>query len=343
MKSLLIQPSFHRQHDSGASTTTLRFDPSLAEAVVLREMSRREAAGDVALAHTYRCLSDPLYDLPSEEEREQGFARLHVQLFEQLGFSKQVRDALAEFPDVTRKVRRVFVNRAFTRTDEGADLSQDAKSVGISLMANRFEEVWRLRAFLRHELMHVADMLDEAFGYDRDDGLLTYLPAQRNIIRDRYRVLWDVTIDGRLTRTRKETVASRGDRYREFSALFANLPELQRLQIFERLWGAEGVKHGELLAMAQGQQGFWVLGFGLWNDDTSHPAQRGILCPPRTQNPEPLVGSPCPLCKFPTYEWARDLEEDVAEAVRGDFPQWQSEQGICERCAELYRMRAGRW
>jgi hypothetical protein len=337
MKSLLIQSSSDSQCDGDASKVELRLDPSLAEAVVLREMSRREAAGDVALAHTYRRLSDPLYDLPSEEEREQGFARLHVQLFEQLGFSKQVRDALAEFPDVTRKVRRVFVNRAFTRADEGADLSQDAKSVGISLMANRFEEVWRLRAFLRHELMHVADMLDEAFGYDRDDGLLTYLPAQRNIIRDRYRVLWDVTIDGRLTRTRKETVASRGDRYREFSALFANLPELQRLQIFERLWGAEGVRHGELLAMAQGQQGFWVLGFGFWDDDTSQNPE------PRTQNPEPLVGSSCPLCKFPTYEWARDLEEDVAEAVRGDFPQWQSEQGICERCAELYRMRAGRW
>jgi hypothetical protein len=60
--------------------------------------------------------------------------------------------------------------------------------------------VVQVRVLLRHELMHVADMLDPAFGYERslptsDDG-----PSADNIVRDRYRVLWDVTIDGRLAR-----------------------------------------------------------------------------------------------------------------------------------------------
>lgn len=305
----------------------MRFDPSLAEAVVLGEMSRREQTGDTQLSRRYRQLADPLYEIQVDEAREEGFARLHLQLFEQSEFPKLVSDALAEFPEVVSKVQRVFVARAYHRNDEGADLSHDRKNVGIMLLPERFLDAHKLRVFLRHELMHVADMLDEGFDYRPDDSILKYLPAQRNVIRDRYRVLWDATIDGRLTRARKETVASRGARFREFSELFANLPEVQRLQLFERFWGAESVTHAELMEIAQGRpivSGQWLM----VNDSADH---------------QPLAGSPCPLCKFPTHQWAEDLEEDVAAAVKQDFPQWQEEQSLCERCAELYRLRAGRW
>jgi hypothetical protein len=304
----------------------MRFDPSLAEAVVLGEMSRREQAGDTELSRRYRRLADPLYEVQGDEAREEGFARLHLQLFEQLKFPQLVSDALAEFPEVVSKVQRVFVARAYHRNDEGADLSHDRKNVGMMLLPERFLSR-QLSGFLRHELMHVADMLDEGFDYRPDDSILKYLPAQRNLIRDRYRVLWDVTIDGRLTRARKKTVASRGVRFREFSELFANLPEVQRLQLFERLWGAERVAHQELLQLAQGREG-------------SGPSPSPE---PGRQKPNSLAGSPCPLCKFPTHQWAEDLEGDVVEGVRRDFPQWQEEQGVCERCAELYRLRTGKW
>jgi hypothetical protein len=323
----------------------MRFDPSLAEAVVQGEMSRREQAGDTELSRQYRRLADPLYEIQVDEAREEGFARLHLQLFEQSEFPKLVSDALAEFPQVVSKVQRVFVARAYHRNDEGADLSHDRKNVGIMLLPERFLDAHKLRVFVRHELMHVADMLDEGFDYRPDDSILKYLPAQRNVIRDRYRVLWDATIDGRLTRARKETVASRGVRFREFSELFANLPEIQRLQLFERFWGAESVTHQELLQLAQG---FKAEGLGVGVQEVGHGVRGGegtslALTSQPSENPKPLPGSPCPLCRFPTHQWAEDLEEDVAAAIKQDFPQWQEEQSLCERCAELYRLRAGKW
>jgi hypothetical protein len=58
-----------------------------------------------------------------------------------------------------------------------------------------------------------------------------------------------------------------------------------------------------------------------------------------------LQGSPCPLCKFPTYNWVDDPEsicdEMVIEAIQIDFPDWESKDGGCDRCIEVYELRAG--
>ena len=58
-----------------------------------------------------------------------------------------------------------------------------------------------------------------------------------------------------------------------------------------------------------------------------------------------LQGSPCPLCKFPTYNWVDDPEsicdEMVIEAIQIDFPDWESRDGGCDRCIEVYELRAG--
>jgi len=53
-----------------------------------------------------------------------------------------------------------------------------------------------------------------------DDG-----PSRDNVQRDRYRVLWDVTIDGRLARSLRadQPGASRDARWREFAATFSML------------------------------------------------------------------------------------------------------------------------
>jgi len=63
------------------------------------------------------------------------------------------------------------------------------------------------------------------------------------------------------------------------------------------------------------------------------------------QNYIHLPGSPCPLCKFPTYNWVDDPEsicdEMVIEAIQIDFPDWESKDGACDRCVEVYELRAG--
>jgi hypothetical protein len=51
------------------------------------------------------------------------------------------------------------------------------------------------------------------------------------------------------------------------------------------------------------------------------------------------------LCKFPTYNWVDDPEsicdEMVIEAIQIDFPDWENKDGGCDRCIEVYELRAG--
>ena len=52
-------------------------------------------------------------------------------------------------------------------------------------------------------------------------------------------------------------------------------------------------------------------------------------------------GGSCPLCRFPTFQWAGAdvLTPAAEEAVRQHFPQWTRVRGCCARCAELYAMK----
>lgn len=50
-------------------------------------------------------------------------------------------------------------------SEEGSFLRGDKSSIGIKILPERFLEISDLKRFLRHELMHLHDMLDEEFGY----------------------------------------------------------------------------------------------------------------------------------------------------------------------------------
>ena len=56
--------------------------------------------------------------------------------------------------------------------------------------------------------------------------------------------------------------------------------------------------------------------------------------------PEPGEGRarPCPLCRFPSFELidGERLPAEVTEEISSDFPGWQSRQGVCRQCADLY-------
>jgi hypothetical protein len=105
------------------------------------------------------------------------------------------------------------------------------------------------RALLRHEMMHVRDMLDPAFGYERslpsDTGALT-----ETTLRDRYRVLWDVTIDGRLALAGHPSDRARVQRLREFEAAFPMLGGDAPVA-FDAWFGRRRPTHDELLAFAR--------------------------------------------------------------------------------------------
>ena len=137
-----------------------------------------------------------------------------------------------------------------TKREEQSELSQDIKNIGMKIRSEHFFDPPNLRRQLRHEFMHVSDMIDEKFGYTYDRLPQVSSPVEENIIRDRYRIIWDIYIDSRLIRQGKETVSDKENQHREFEALYLKIPYSQREVIFENLWGAENLTHHDILDMA---------------------------------------------------------------------------------------------
>jgi hypothetical protein len=300
----------------------LHVDPDLAEEVLLLFMRRAAAAGRVDFEQEYRRLVEPLYEKVPASDRAAAFHQVHRQLFIRWGLDRPIRQVLDEFPNLRAAVRAVLVARALSSREEGADLSRDRQKVGLKVRSERFLDAERFQRFLRHEFQHVADMLDPAFGYD-PDAVPERPPSVQALLYERYRVLWAITVDGRLTRAGRSTVAAQEDRWREFQALFGTLPEAELRVAFERLWMWDRPTHPELWAMAQDprQVRAWARGTAEASGPTGHPR---------------LPGDPCPLCRFPTYRWADTPSPEVVARIRADVPTWEPDQGLCERCAEAY-------
>jgi hypothetical protein len=55
--------------------------------------------------------------------------------------------------------------------------------------------------------------------------------------------------------------------------------------------------------------------------------------------------SPCPLCGDTTYFWlsAGDLDSDTEKHIKGDFPGWETADGVCRNCYECYEVRTGKY
>jgi hypothetical protein len=297
------------------------FEPRLMEDAVGASLARQPM-----LAARYRADVEVLYDDVPLDEREPAFARLHATWFESLELDRPLRAIFKEFPVIVAAALEVVVAQADRRRDEGAVLAPRTMRLGLRLTPARFTNSDALSCLMRHELTHVGDMLDPEFGYpDRPPNGAT---AGENLIRDRYRLLWDLSVDGRLARAKKKSIADAAMRRRELDALYFSLSEATRLAIFDRLWGATGLTHDRLWAMASDVRALVVFA-----------GVSGVAGAPSG----PLPGARCPLCGFPTYVWSPPLESRVVSIVQSDFPTWHPEVGMCDRCAEHYRIRAGDW
>jgi hypothetical protein len=295
----------------------LDYAPDLVEeAVLLAE--RVMAPGD---RRTFRRERNRAYEVPEADRREAEFRLVHWRWFQRLALDRLVPDAVAERADLSSRLPEGRVLRAQTLRDEGADLVDrvmPADGGALPLMVVRLRPSMLLepdvaRAFLRHELMHVGDMLDPAFGYERslapsDDG-----PSADNIVRDRYRVLWDVTIDGRLSRAGLGAPGDRDARWREFAPTFSMLGDGCRRR-FDDWFDSPGPTHAALAVFARSPGGM----------DSSAPDGR------------------CPLCRFPVGSLdprPERLSAGGAAIIHRDHPQWRVEQGLCSQCLDLYEAR----
>ena len=243
-------------------------------------------------------------------------------------------DLAREFEE---RIKEVVVKRGINKVDEGSNVLNRVSGnpiIEMRVLASRFsnpEEAQELDAFLIHEFMHAKDMVDPEFDYE--DAFIPGNPSVKNLITARFKLLWNMYVDARLARMGVVSVQPKESRYREFDNFYRKIPDKQRKGIFEGLWQTEKLTHEELLSMAT---------------DLDTLMSKYVDPGDMTEEEKDFIhlqGSPCPLCKFPTYNWVDDPEsicdEMVIEAIQIDFPDWESRDGGCDRCIEVYELRAG--
>ena len=239
--------------------------------------------------------------------------------------------------DFEERINEVHVKRAINKVDEGSNVLNRISGrpmIEMRVLASRFcnpEEAQELDAFLIQEFMHAKDMVDPEFDYE--DAFIPGNPSVKNLITARFRLLWNCYVDARLARAGIISTMPREARYREFDNFYRKIPEKQRRGIFEGIWQTEKFTHEELLSMATDLESL----MSKYVDDVDITEEERDYIH--------LQGSPCPLCKFPTYNWVDDPEsicdEMVIEAIQIDFPDWENKDGGCDRCIEVYELRAG--
>lgn len=297
------------------------YDPKLVEDAVFYSQGASNIAPELATER------NRIYDAAKPEARDESFRELYRTWFHRLGLREPIDIALREQPLVTTRVNHCYVLCATHAKQEGAELFVASDPVSREIQQRNLRLLIRpatlLRAghvmeFLRHELFHIADMLDPAFAYEpilpKADGGPTY----DTLITNRYRVLWDVTIAGRMLRRGWCAAAVRAQELNNFVQAFAMLNG-QCEERFQRFFDAAEPRHAELAAFAFAPR--------IATDNLSNQG---------------VAGTHCCLCRFPTHAFVSEparLGAEVLAAINEDFPDWAPAKGLCVQCADLYRGR----
>jgi hypothetical protein len=296
----------------------LRYDDDFVEAAVFMAASGKRPGVPPLQIRRFHAARERCYSILDPDERNAAFFRLHLDWFREWGLETALLGLLDEYPLIGPALNTLAFRKVRAKKDEAAELyvsAENGRSAVIAMRPERFERDEAVAGLLRHELMHLSDMVDPAFGYSPKVNLPALNATQQRITRERYRLLWDITIDGRLSIAGHGAATLRGRHEALFHRAFSFWPEDRRTQVFESFWNQSFPRHEALLALAADPR------------DLSHAAA-------------PLPGSPCPLCQFPTFEWANGsaLSVETLAKLGGQFPDWTPEQGACKRCVEIYEL-----
>jgi hypothetical protein len=107
-------------------------------------------------------------------------------------------------------------------------LSPDNESLELEIV----DSLDNLEGRVRHELMHVADQLDQKFKFK--DSLI---PKEGTGAFRRYKYLWNVYIDSRLEKSGKPAYDTQDAREKEIEECYPELSPDLRKKCFNFLWG----------------------------------------------------------------------------------------------------------
>ncbi|MGZ8424908.1 MAG: hypothetical protein ACXWYD_08170 [Candidatus Binatia bacterium] len=268
-----------------------------------------------------------IYEIADADERDRRFNELNRACFDRLGLGKVIGQSLQEQPLIGAHVERGFVVGATQAKEEGAELfvapdeinnGHGHRTLRLLLRPESLLNEDGLRPFLRHELFHISDMLDPTFDYEPTLPKAEGGPTYDTLITSRYRVLWDVTIAGRMVRRGWCAAAVRDREFKDFRQAFPMLNG-ESDEFFKRFFDAAAPRHNELAAFAFDPRAA--------TDSISNQA---------------VAGTHCSLCRFPTHAFETapaNLGAEVLAAIKADFPDWTPARGLCVQCADLYRGR----
>jgi hypothetical protein len=298
----------------------LRYDDDFVEAAVFLCTSGRRPGAPSLQVRRFHCERECCYAVLDSDERNIAFFKVHLRWFREWGIEKLVLDVLDEYPLVKQGVNVLAFRQARSQGDEGAELfvhqeaEGGARSAVVAIRIQQFERNAMVTNFLRHEYMHLSDMLDPAYSYSPFLQTRGPSPAQQRITRERYRLLWDITIDGRLSHGDRAAVGTREHQRALFDRAYSFWPEERRQNAFDSLWNNPSPRHEEMLSLA--------------SDPRELSRTRG-----------PLPGAACPLCGFPTFFWAdlAALGHATLSSLQEHFPHWLPMEGVCARCVEVFQ------
>lgn len=200
---------------------------------------------------------DPLYRISDAELRQRAFREAYGALFRHFGLDQFIPRLVGEFPLVTRRLTRCIVREAERNRAQSVDLytqksdkpeGDEDRTLIMALCPESLVDQERMTPWLRRQLQHVEDTVDEGFAYE------TRLPdvssVQQNLIRDRYAVLWDIYVEGRLIRSKKLSDPAAGELWRSFAKAFARGKRVPSRITFERLYGSDDLTHAQMLRWA---------------------------------------------------------------------------------------------
>lgn len=257
-----------------------------------------------------------LYEVVDETNQNQ-FEEFYLDFFRELGLRQFFYDLMANFPRLAKENVRLLIRRSYGRKSEGTELfvRGSVRTVITALQTTRILDLNFLNGYLRHEWMRISDMLDPQFEYDAHAGLRGTNEIEDNLNRERFKILWDLSIASRLLNEGHFSFMNIEELKDRFERVFSTWFSEARDAIYETVVRSWPISQKALID-------FSVAG--------DHKRASGFA-PVR-----------CPLCHFTSYQLLRNWEDDragVCFMAQEDYPKWFPEDGMCAQCFELYRSR----
>ncbi len=210
---------------------------------------------------------DPLYRIRDNGQRNDEFGRVWRNWFVRFNLDRLIPDLIAERPHIRQRNARCVVHDAPRHREQSAELflSRDGSSglsnrrtLVIRVCADSLVDPQTVVPLMRRELLHVSDMLDERFDYAPQ--ALEGSPSTQNLVRDRYRILWDVYVEGRLAREGKVVESDARALQRAFKRAFTMGGLEPTMNAFDTVFALDRATHGQLLDWAKNPVGLFATG-----------------------------------------------------------------------------------